>query len=190
MSNLPTRRGFLALAGTTTAASLAGCSQLDSLSQSDGGSNDAVTLAVTPAQAELAELESEVRSEIENGTLSERAAAQEFRDGRAELTAEATTAVEESAGSDLTIEESAPEYGLLRATGTDAAIMETLRSGDVSGIYPGEQYDLIIQQRQQEEQRRAMLEEQQQAQDAENATDDSGTENATDDSGTENATDG
>ncbi|WP_222918699.1 hypothetical protein [Natrinema sp. SYSU A 869] len=189
MSNLSTRRGFLALSGTGAAASLAGCSQLDSIGQSNDEGANGVTLSVTPDQEELVSLEEEIQADIDNGNLSEQEAGQEFQDRRLELMKETTTSFEESAGeSDLSVEESKPKYGLLRVTGPDEAIMDTLRNGDVSGIYPGEQYDMFIQRQQQQEQQQAMLEEQQQAQNAGNETTESGSDNVTNGSGSGNET--
>lgn len=183
MSKLPTRRGFLALTGSGAAASLAGCSQLGLTDQSNGEAGDAVTLAVAPDEEAMASLEEEIQAEIDNGTLSEQEAQAEFQERQVELMNETMTTFEESAAdSDVTVEESTPEYGLARATGSDEAIMSLLRNGEVSGIYPGEQYDQFIEQQRQREQQREqqqeLIEQQQQAQEEGNETvdDDSGTD--------------
>ena len=201
MTNGHPRRRFLALTGTGAAASLAGCSQLDALTQSDDESSDAVTVAVTPDQEELQRLNEEIRTAVENGDLSQQEAQQRSLEERRNLTEEAATEFEESAaGSDITVEESEPEFGLLLVTGSDEAIMSALRGGDISGIYPGDQYDAFVQQQQQRVQRQEMLQEQQEQQepqvsgdanesDSGNETNDSDSGAETDESESENETD-
>ncbi|MFC6769838.1 hypothetical protein [Natrinema soli] len=187
MSNLSTRRGFLALSGTGAATSLAGCSQLDSMGQSNDEGENAVTLSVTPDREKLAE----IQTDIDDGNLSDQEARQELEERQLELTKEATTSFEESAGeSDISVEESEPKYGLLRVTGPDEAIMDALQNGAVGGIYPGERYQLFVQRQQQQEQQQAMLEEQQQAQNGGNETNGSDPGNVTSGSGSGNETNG
>jgi|GEM_PF-602448 hypothetical protein len=156
MSNLSTRRGFLALTGTGTAASLAGCSQLESLTQNDSeNGGDAVTVAVQPDREALTSLQEEVQNNASDENLSQQEAQQVYRERQRELVAETATAFEESASErDFTIEASETEYGLFRVTGSDGAIMDALRNGDISGIYPGERYEVIVQR----QERRALLE--------------------------------
>jgi len=87
--------------------------------------------------------------------LSQQEAQQVYRERQRELVAETATAFEESASErDFTIEASETEYGLFRVTGSDGAIMDALRNGDISGIYPGERYEVIVQR----QERRALLE--------------------------------
>lgn len=184
------RRQFLGIAGTGAAASLAGCSQLESLMQSDDGSSDAVTVAVSPDREELQRLNEEIQSAVQNGTISRQEAEQRAIEEQRNLTEEAATDFEESVdGSEITVEESAPEFGLLRVTGSDEAIMSALREGEISGIYPGDQYDAFVQQQQQRAQRQEMLRqqrEQQAQQENETANEsDSGTELNESDSGNE-----
>lgn len=197
MSNLSTRRGFLALTGTGTAASLAGCSQLESLAQNDSeNGGDAVTVAVQPDREALTSLQEEVQNNASDENLSQREFQQVYRERQRELVAETATAFEESANErDFTIEASETEYGLFRVTGSDGAIMDALQNGDVSGIYPGERYELLVQRQERQEQQQAMLEEQQQARednetngsDSGNVTDGSGSGTETTDSGNETA---
>ncbi|WP_049926867.1 hypothetical protein [Halopiger goleimassiliensis] len=158
MSNHPSRRRFLALTGTGTAAGLAGCSRLESLTQSDdqgdSGAGDAVTVAVSPSQEQLASL----NERFQSGELSQT----EAIDEQQALTEDATSAFEASASErDISIEASEPAFGLLRVTGDDTAIMDALRSGDIEGIYPGDQYDAFVQQEQQRVQQQRMIAEQQ-----------------------------
>ncbi|WP_226041806.1 hypothetical protein [Natrinema sp. DC36] len=190
MSNLSTRRGLLALSGTGVAAALAGCSQLDSMGGSNDEGENAVTLTVTPEREALTDLEEEIRADIDDGNLSDQEAAREFEAGRLELRKEATTSFEESAGENgISVEESEPKYGLLRVTGPDEAIMDALQNGAVGGIYPGEQYELLVQRQRRQEQQQAMLEEQQQAQEG-NETNGSDSGNVTSGSGSSNETNG
>lgn len=176
MSNLPSRRRFLALTGTGTTAALAGCSQLESLTQSDdqanGEASDAVTVVVSPSQEEMATL----NEQFQSGELSRT----EALDEQQALTEEATSAFEDTASEqDISVEDSAPEFGLLQVTGDDSAIMDALRNGEIEGIYPGDQYDAFVQQEQQRAQQQRMVAEQQQQQEqnqdqqADNETNDS-----------------
>lgn len=163
MTDLSTRRNFLALTGTGAAASLAGCSQLESLTQSDDSGGDAVTVAVSPDQEDLASLNQEYQS----GNLTQQEALTQQR----ELIEQAGSEFEDSASNrDFTVEDSEPQFGLFRVTGSDEAIMGTLRDGTVDGIYPGDQYEVFVQQQQQQQ---AMREQQQQEQAAGNETDSS-----------------
>lgn len=166
MSNLPTRRGFLALAGSGTAAMLAGCSQLGSSDQSDDRSDDAVALRISPDEEEMQRLTEEIQADIEGGELGQQEAQLEYQKRRLELVEAAATSFEESASeSEFTIEASETAYGLFRIDGSDEAILETLRDGTAGAIYPGDRYDRLVQQQkrqaQQREQRRALLEQQQ-----------------------------
>ncbi|GAB3674208.1 hypothetical protein [Halopiger thermotolerans] len=162
MSNLPSRRRFLALAGTGTTAALAGCSQLESLTQSDdgttGGAGGAVTVAVSPPQEEIAKL----NERFQSGELSRT----EALDEQQALNEDATAAFEDAASNrGISVEESAPKFALLQVTGDDSAIMDALRNGDIDGIYPGDQYDAFVQQEQQRARQQRMIAEQQQQQD-------------------------
>ena len=180
MSNLSSRRNLLALAGTGLAASLAGCSQLDSLAGSDDGTTDAVTLQIRPDGEAMASLGDEIQAEIENGTISQQEAQLEYQDRRLELIEAAATDFEESAAdSDITIEESETAYGLFLVAGSDGAILDTLRDGTAGAIYSGDQYEPLVRQQQQQaqqlERQGALLEQQQQA--ANNETNESTTGN-------------
>jgi len=178
MSNLSSRRGLLALAGTGLAASLAGCSQLDSMSGSADETTDAVTLQIRPDEDEVSSLGEEIQAELENGTISRQEAQLEYQERQFELIEAAATDFEESAAdSDITIESSETAYGIFLVAGSDEAILDTLRDGTAGAIYPGEQYEPLVQQQQQQAQQRTMIEEQQQT--ANNETNDS-TGNETD----------
>ncbi|WP_049924595.1 hypothetical protein [Halopiger djelfimassiliensis] len=170
MTDLPSRRNFLALTSAGTTAALAGCSQFDSLTQSDeadGESADAVTVAVSPDESELQSLSEEIQSKMESGDLDQLEAREKYQKQQRELTEAAASDFEETAANeDLTIEESKTQYGLFRVTGSDEVIMDALRNGDLVGIYPSDQYEAFLQQQrqreQQQQQQRALLEQQQQ----------------------------
>ncbi|RZH67707.1 hypothetical protein [Natrinema altunense] len=154
MTDLPTRRGFLALTGTGAAASLAGCSQLESMTQSDDSGGDAVTVTVSPNQEDIASL----NDEFQSGNLTRQEAMAKQR----KLVEQAGSEFADSASDrDFTIADSEPQFGLFRVTGSDEAIMDALRNGDIDGIYPGDQYEVFVQQ---QKQRQAMREQQQQQQ--------------------------
>ncbi len=166
MTDPSTRRRFLALAGTGAAASLAGCSQLDSITQSDESGGDAVTVTVAPNQEDIASLNEEYQS----GNLTRQEAVAKQR----ELIERAGNEFEESASDrDFTIEDSETQYGFFRVTGSDEAIMGTLRDGTVDGIYPGDQYEVFVQQRRQQQ---AMREQQEQGASNETTSSDGGNE--------------
>ncbi|WP_126661594.1 hypothetical protein [Haloterrigena salifodinae] len=175
------RREFLGIAGTGVAASLAGCSQLEALTQSDEGSSDAVTVAVSPDRKKLEQLNEELQSAVQSGNMSQQEAGQRAREEQRNLTEEAATEFEDSVGdSEITVEESAPEFGLLRVTGSDEAIMSALREGEISGIYPGDQYDAFVQQQQQQAQQQEMLRRQREEQQNDSAENESDASNETD----------
>ncbi|AFO56296.1 MULTISPECIES: hypothetical protein [Natrinema] len=167
MSNLPTRRGFLALTGAGATASLAGCSQLESIGQSDDDAATAVTLQVRPDEEKVSTLGDEIQADIESGDLGRQEAQLAYQKRQRELVESAATDFEDSAPAAITIENSETAYGLFLVTGSDEAILQSLRDGATGAIYPGEQYEPLVQQQQrraqQLEQQQALLEQQQQA---------------------------
>ncbi|WP_226479421.1 hypothetical protein [Natrinema amylolyticum] len=185
MSNLLTRRSFLALTGAGATASLAGCSQLESIGQSDssGDATNAVTLQVRPAEKEVSSLGEEIQADVESGNLSRQEAQLEYQRRQRELVEAAATDFEESVSAKLTIEKSETAYGLFLVSGSDEAILQSLREGAVGAIYPGEEYDSLVRQQQQRaqqlEQQQSLLEQQQQA-GADGETNESGAANETD----------
>ncbi|WP_435551388.1 hypothetical protein [Natrinema sp. CGMCC1.2065] len=163
MSNLPTRRGFLALSGTGAATGLAGCSALESLTQDDSGSADGpLTVTVTPDQEQLRSLQQELRQSIENGNISEQEAGQRYQEKQRELTEEAATAVEDlaDANGDVSIEEASPAYGFFLVDAPAETIVAALQNGDISAIYPGDSYEQFAMQQAQIEQQQGAIDEQ------------------------------
>ncbi|TMT86443.1 hypothetical protein E2L06_07450 [Haloterrigena sp. H1] len=178
MANLPTRRGFLAAAGTGTVASIAGCSQLESITQNDSGSADGpLTVTVMPDQEQLTSYEQDLRQSIENGSITQQQAGQRFRDKQRELTEEAGAAIQDlaAANDDVTIEQSSPSYGFFLIDAPAATIIGALQSGDISAIYPRDRYEQFAQRRDQLQQQQAAADSQQGA--TNNSTDVSGDTN-------------
>lgn len=198
MSNLPTRRGFLALSGTGAAAGLAGCSGLEALTQDDSGSADgALTVTVTPDQEQLQSLEQELSQSIQDGNISEQEASQQYQERQRELTEEAAAPLEELADSngDVSIEESSPAYGFFLVDAPAETIVTALQDGDISAIYPEDSYEQFAAQQAQLEQQQAAMDDQQ---GADNATNEStagnestgGTDGSSDGNDSANETDG
>lgn len=149
------RRRFLQLAGTGTAASLAGCSALSNHEGGDGGSGSesgdgsggstaptTVTLAVQPDQQSLQELQSELQSEVQSGELDPRQAQAEFRRRRTELTRNAVGAFRNRTGNvSVSVDDSVAEFGVLLVSGDPAALIETLAFEEVSGLFPAATFE-------------------------------------------------
>ncbi|WP_254764562.1 hypothetical protein [Natrinema marinum] len=177
MSNLQTRRGLLALTGTGAAASLAGCSQLESIT---GGADadDALTVTVQPDREQLSALEEELRAGLESGDISQQEAQQRFSETQRRLTEEAAATFEETAANsgELSIVESAPSYGFFLVDASGAAIVDALRRGEIAAIYPRAQFEQFAQQRDRLEQQRSAMRSQQGG----NGTTNGGNETATD----------
>ncbi|WP_248896771.1 hypothetical protein [Haloplanus halobius] len=130
------RRRFLQLAGTGTALSLSGCS---ALSNHDGGATEpaTATLAVQPDEESLQELQAEIRSQVESGELDRMQAQSAFRRRRIELTQEAVGRFQNRTGNtSVTVDDTISEFGVMRVTGSPAALLETLGYEEVSGIFP------------------------------------------------------
>lgn len=171
MSNLPTRRGFLALSGTGAAAGLAGCSGLESLTQDGSGNADGpVTVTVMPDQEQLQSLEQELSQSIQDGNISEQEASQQYQERQLELTEEAAAPLEELADSngDVSIEESSPAYGFFLVDAPAETIVTALQDGDISAIYPEDSYEQFAAQQAQLEQQQAAVDDQQGADNATN----------------------
>ncbi|OAQ54055.1 hypothetical protein HTG_00575 [Natrinema mahii] len=163
MSNLPTRRGFLALSGTGAAAGLAGCSGLEALTQDDSGSADGpLTVTVAPDQEQLQSLQQELRQSIDDGNISEAEAGKRYQEKQRELTAAAAAPLEDLADSngDVSIEESSSAYGFFLVDAPAETIVAALQSGDISAIYPGDSYEQFAMQQAQLEQQQGAIDEQ------------------------------
>lgn len=150
MSNSHNRRRFLQLAGTGAAASIAGCSNIDSFGQDDGngggyGSSDRIGASVTPTEEAIEEF----REQVESGELEQ-----------AELMEEQTRLIEEAGEdfeayaeeNDISIDESQSEFGLFVVDGSPEALVEALQEGPIGQLMTGDLYDQNVQQLQQQQQ--------------------------------------
>ncbi|AFZ73685.1 hypothetical protein [Natronobacterium gregoryi] len=170
METNPSRRRLLQLGGVGATASLAGCSQFD-LSDDDDGPDvdgetelevdrepeidpeDGITGLVQPGPEEMQDLEAEIMAEIEAGDLEQMEAQDEFERRRTELTVERAVAFESEieADDELSIEAGMANRGAFLLAGPDERLMDELRDGDVSGLVPGEEYGLMLEQQLQAE---------------------------------------
>jgi hypothetical protein len=138
------RRRFLQLAGTGTAASLAGCS---ALSNHDGGGGESaepttVTLAVQPDQQSLQALQSEIQSQVQAGELDPQQAQAEFQRRRAELTRNAVDVFRNRTGNvSVSVDDTVTQFGVLLVSGDPAALIETLSFEEVSGLFPASTFE-------------------------------------------------
>lgn len=142
------RRRFLELAGTGTAASLAGCSGLrDTLgSQEDAGTgtgtggdgDQQVAVAVQADQQALQRRQQEIQSALSSGNISRSEAQAEYRSAQEDLRSDAVASFAERAESnpDLTVADSLDRFGLLLVGGSPAALLATLSSGAVNALLP------------------------------------------------------
>ncbi len=168
MEYRPDRRAFLALTGTSATAGLAGCSSLNPQSQTDGdegGNPDtAATLAiqVQPDQEELRTLQEELQADLEDEEISQAEAQQELQSKQAELTEKAVIEYEETAADDdaISVDDSEPEYGILRITAPATTFVSALENGDFAAVLPSEYYDQYIQQQEQQQALQEQMEEQ------------------------------
>lgn len=138
------RRRFLQLTGTGTAAALAGCSDLNPLSDGDGEYDDVLTAVIGPDSAEIEELQ----EQVENEEID----MMEAQQRQQELVEEAIDDFESRAEEDdgLTIEDSSPEYGLYRIDGEAETIVDELKGGPIASLSEGAAYDRILEEQEQQ----------------------------------------
>ncbi|MFU8867159.1 twin-arginine translocation signal domain-containing protein [Natronococcus sp.] len=144
MTSEPNRRRFLQLTGTGTAAALAGCSDLNPLSDDGGEYDDVLTAVIGPDSAEIEELQ----EQVENEELD----MMEAQQRQQELVEEAIDDFESRAeeDDDLTIEDASPEYGLYRIDGEAEAIVDELKGGPIASLSEGAAYDRILEEQEQQ----------------------------------------
>lgn len=164
------RRQFLALAGTGVTASFAGCSALNSQSDTNesedddesanesddsdplAGLSDAATTAVVgpdrAAQQELQALEQELAEEVEDGETSEEEMRAQLQERQQEALTAATDALESyvEEAEDLTIEDELPDQGAFLIDGSASAMIDALNEGAVAQLYPGQAFVTTQQQ--------------------------------------------
>jgi hypothetical protein len=148
------RRRFLQLAGTGTAASLAGCSALSNHDGGEGGGGSGggngngngetatVTLAVQPDQQSLQELQSEIQTRVQSGELDPQQAQAEFRSRRMELTRDAVDTFRNRTGNvSVSVDDTVAQFGVLLVSGDPAALIETLSFAEVSGLFSASTFE-------------------------------------------------
>lgn len=148
------RRRFLELTGTGTALVFAGCNAL----QNNGENNTensaenstgttptstavekaTVTVAVQADQQKFQQRQQEIRSELQAGNISRAEAQQQFRSAQNELRSNAVASFTEQARSksNLAIENSVDQLGVLLVSGPPAALINILSDGDASALLP------------------------------------------------------
>lgn len=168
MDSFPSRRRVLQTTGALGAASLAGCSQLDSSDDPDGDDDDVddfedegdadpdeepdidpedgIAAIVEPdeeQQAELMAREQELMEEIEQEDISQEEAIAELEEMQTEMNEEAIGEFESYTDEidGLTIEGRINEIGLLLVDGDDGAILDALKDGAVGGLFPGGEFE-------------------------------------------------
>jgi hypothetical protein len=142
------RRRFLQLAGTGTAASLAGCSALSDQEGGGGGEGSeeaepaTVTLAVQPDQQSLQEVQSEIQSQVQSGELDPRQAQAEFQRRRTELTRNAVDTFRNRTGNvSVSVDDTVAQFGVLLVSGDPAALIEALSFEEVNALLPASTFD-------------------------------------------------
>lgn len=140
------RRRFLTLAGTGATLSLAGCASLqddgpqaeDDGTNGDIGETATVTVALEIDQEALRQLQAELGEQLQNGTINQTEAQQEFRQAQAELIGEAIESYRNRVSDDdsITIDETADQLGIMLVTGTPRALIGTLSAAEVRGLLP------------------------------------------------------
>jgi hypothetical protein len=162
------RRRFIQLAGTGTALSLAGCNAFqsdgtnsttndgarttdtgaqttDSGTATDGsadGDSDTrrVTVQVQPDQEELQARQRELRSQLQEGEISNEEARAEAQRIRQELLSAATDAFE-SRDSGLTIDDSIEQFGVFLVSGRATALIDALAFAEVGSLFAAETFE-------------------------------------------------
>lgn len=139
------RRRFLQLTGTGAAATLAGCAAINPLSD-DADADEVLTAAVGPDPEEVDEL----IEAIESGEIDQ----DEVRNREQELIQNAIEDFEERVenDSDLTIEESAEQFGLYQIDGSAEAIVSALREGAITELHRAAAYDQFLEGSEQQQQ--------------------------------------
>ncbi|AGB38575.1 hypothetical protein [Natronococcus occultus] len=138
------RRRFLQLTGTSAAAALAGCADLNPLSDDGGEYDDVLTAVVGPSTAEIEELQEQVaEEELDMAEAQQR---------QQELVENAIDDFEARAEDDdgLEIEDASAEYGLYRIDGDAETIVDELKGGSIASLSEGAAYDRILEEQEQQ----------------------------------------
>lgn len=170
-----TRRGFLTLAGASTAMTLAGCpGRQGDTTDTEGGAQDSqatagpdsdtapattpadgagrtAALAVQPDQQELRQRQQQIRSDLEGGNITRQEAQQQAQQAEADLRTQALTAVRERLRSetDLDVTDAVDEVGALLVSGPAPGLVDTLAFEQVSALLPEQTFEEVKTQSQQ-----------------------------------------
>jgi len=167
VESMPTntnRRRFMQLAGTGAALSVAGCNALQSDGTPDGTATDGadgessgsrtVTLQIQlgqQAQQQLQQQQLQIQSQIQSGNLSQSEGQAQIREASAELYADAIDSFESevAADSNITVEDSVEAYGVVLASGSSDALIDSLSTDAVGSMYPESTFEQARSQAQQ-----------------------------------------
>jgi hypothetical protein len=171
-----TRRGFLTLAGTSTAMTLAGCparqgdttdtegeGTLDSQATAEPGSDTGsdttpadgagrtAALAVQPDQEELRQRQQQIRSDLQGGNITRQEAQQQAQQAQTDLRTQAISTVRERLRSetDLEVTDAVDEVGALLVSGPAPGLIDTLTFQEVSALLPEQTFQEVKTQSQQ-----------------------------------------
>jgi hypothetical protein len=142
MSNPLSRRRVVQLGSTGTALALTGrlAADDDTESEDESDTNGEYTVAIVAAidEDEVAALEEEFMEQIEEGEIDQSEAQTDFEEDQRELIAEAIEALEARVeeADDVTVTETAPDFGLALVDGESAALIETLEFDEVAALLP------------------------------------------------------
>lgn len=167
------RRRFLALAGTGTALSLAGCPGLQSdadpsaaqgtdTSTTRGTSTDpaatqetpeteTVAVAVQIDQQALRQRQQQIGSEVQAGNITRSEAQEQLQAAETDLRQQAIASFRERATSDesLTINDAVDQFGVLLISGSASSLIGTLSFSSVSALLPEQTFQQAKAQAQQ-----------------------------------------
>lgn len=145
------RRRLLKLAGTGTAASLAGCGALQSQNDdptgtgtagadgtADGSGRQRVAVSTPADQQALQQRQREIQSALSSGNISQTEAQRRYRTAQSELRSAAIDSFRERAESlsGLTIVDAIEQFGVLLVAGPPAALIRTLSFDSVNALLP------------------------------------------------------
>jgi hypothetical protein len=149
------RRRFLQLAGTSATLSLAGCSAPtpdDAPADSDGASAQlaTVTVALEIDEEALQAAQEDLVTQVQNGTINQTEAQEELYATESELLTEAATAFEERVADrdSLTIDQKAPEIGVMLVSGLPVELIDSIGQAEVRGLFSAKTYEQALAQQQ------------------------------------------
>jgi hypothetical protein len=107
----------------------------------DGGETT-VTVAVQPDQEAMQERQAEIQSALRDGNMSQQEAQQALQQAQVELVGEVVDAYRERVADrgGITVENALPRFGVLKVTGTPAALLGTLSAPEVNALLDEETF--------------------------------------------------